>query len=181
MVMNPARTQRSFFETLWARRSVRSFTSRRIEPDTLRTILESANRAPSAGNIQAYQVYAVSSRFRIKELVHAALEQDFIAQAPLVLVFCANPEASAKRYGQRGRNLYALQDATIACAYAQLAVAALGLGSVWVGSFDENAVRQILEVPQHLVPMALLPIGYPAEEPEVSRRRGLEELVYYIR
>ena len=181
MVLNPARTHHSFFETLWARRSVRLFASRRIEPDTLRTILEAANRAPSAGNLQAYQVYAVGSCIRLKDLVHAALEQDFIAQAALVLVFCANPQASAKRYGQRGKNLYALQDATIACAYAQLAVAALGLGSVWVGSFDENAVRQILNIPAHLVPIALLPIGYPAEEPKVSRRRALEELVHYVR
>ena len=106
--------------------------------------------------------------------------QDFITQAPLALVFCAHPGRSAQKYGQRGTTLYCLQDATIACAYAQLAVTALGLASVWVGAFSEEAVRAAIGVSHDLRPVAFLPIGYAAETPEHRSRRALVELVHRI-
>ncbi len=101
-------------------------------------------------------------------------------QAPLVLVFCAHPARSAKKYGQRGATLYGVQDATIACAYAQLAATALGLASVWVGAFDDEAVRAAIGAGQDLLPVAILPIGYAGEEPEMSTRRSLDDLVHDV-
>ncbi len=80
-------------------------------------------------------------------------------------------------YGQRGAWLYCLQDAAIACAYAQLAATALGLGSVWVGEFDDAAVRRAVGVGKELLPVAILPIGYAGEKPEKTARRRLNELV----
>ncbi|MFN7181896.1 MAG: nitroreductase family protein, partial [Planctomycetota bacterium] len=80
----------------------------------------------------------------------------------------------------RGKKLYAIQDATIACAYAQLAITALGLGSVWVGAFDEKKVKQILNLPKELKPIAILPIGYPNEQPKITSRRKLEDIIKKI-
>jgi nitroreductase len=134
------------------------------------------NQAPSAGNLQAYQVWLVRDRAVKGELVRAALEQEFIAQAPVVLVFCAAPARAAK-YGTRGETLYALQDATIAAAYAQLAAAALGLGTCWVGAFNEELVAKAVPLPPDQRAVALLPIGYPAENTRRTSRRPLEELV----
>ncbi|MFZ5845520.1 MAG: nitroreductase family protein [Patescibacteria group bacterium] len=168
-----------FFTTVESRHSTRSFTHQPIEENKIRQILEAANLAPSAGNLQAYQIFVVKDPARIASLAEAA-DQDWIAEAPVVLVFCADSSRSARKYGQRGRDLYALQDSTIAASYAQLAAASLGLGSCWVGAFSEEAILEILESPQNLLPVCLLPLGYPAEEPEPRERRKLKDLAREI-
>jgi nitroreductase len=169
-----------FFQTVQSRHSIRAFTSRPVGQDHLRAILDAANRAPSAGNLQAYEIYLVTSRARREDLARAALDQEFVAQAPVALVFCAHPARSTRKYGERGRWLYSIQDATIACAYAQLAATALGLATVWVGAFDEKAVREAIGADRGLLPVAILPVGYAGEEPEITARRPLESLVHYV-
>lgn len=164
------------FETIEARRSVRAYQARAVEEDKLRSILAAMNRAPSAGNCQAYQVYLVREPALKRQLAEASLEQAFVAQAPVVLVFCTDP-ARAARYGKRGENLYCLQDAAVAVAYAQLAATALGLGTCWVGAFNEDAVAAALRLPPAHRPVAILPIGYPAENPPPTPRRTLTDLV----
>ena len=170
----------NFFDVLRSRRSIRAFLDRSIEQAKLRQILEAANGAPSAGNLQAYEIVLVHDPKIKRALARAALDQEFVAAAPVVLVFCAHPSRSAAKYGPRGENLYCVQDATIACAYAQLAATALGLGTVWVGAFDTKAVGQVLRIPPDGRAVALLPIGYPAELPEPTPRRRLNELVHAV-
>ena len=104
--------------------------------------------------------------------------QEFLAQASVDLVFCANPQRSAVKYGKRGRELYSIQDATIACTYAMLAAQELDLATVWVGAFQEEPVRQAASIPSDLVPVAILPIGYAGEDPKPRPRRKLEDLVH---
>ena len=169
-----------FFEVVNTRQSIRAFQDKPIEPEQLQRILETINRAPSAGNLQGYEVYLVTGQACLQALAQAATGQDFIAQALLALVFCTHPARSAKKYGQRGATLYCVQDATIACAYAQLAVTALRLASVWVGAFNEETVRRVIGVGNDLRPIAILPIGYAAEIPEHRSRRALAELVHRI-
>jgi nitroreductase len=113
-------------------------------------------------------------------LSEAALEQPFVASAPVVTVFCAYPARSECKYGKRGRRLYAIQDATIACTFAMLAATALGLACVWVGAINESAVHQVIGAPNGTVPVAVLPMGYGAERPPRSSRRSLDELVHVI-
>lgn len=169
-----------FFEAVRIRQSVRAFQDKPLDPAAIRQILETINRAPSAGNLQGYEVYLVTNGTVIQALACSTHGQDFIAQAPLALVFCAHPARSVQKYGERGATLYCLQDATIACAYAQLAITALGLASVWVGAFDEEAVRQAIGVGHDQRPVAFLPIGYAAETPEQRPRRALLEWVHRI-
>ncbi|RME87364.1 MAG: nitroreductase [Anaerolineae bacterium] len=169
-----------FFDVVEARRSIRAFQERPVEEEKIACIMDAVNLAPSAGNLQAYEVYLVTRNDLRADLANAALDQEFIAQAPLVLVFCAHPARSAVRYGRRGERLYALQDATIACTFATLAAAALGLGSVWVGAFDEEAVRRVLDAPRGVIPIAILPIGYPAENPPRRPRRGADDFVHRV-
>jgi nitroreductase len=170
-----------FFEVVQRRRSVRKFSDVRVEPLKLERILEAANRAPSAGNLQAYEIVVVRDAERRRALVTASGDQWFVGQAPVVLVFCAHPSRSASRYGERGEGLYAVQDATIACTYAMLAATALGLGTVWVGAFQEARVRAPLNLPESWLPVAILAVGYPAERPAPSPRRDLGELVHEAR
>lgn len=105
---------------------------------------------------------------------------EFIVNSSAVFVFCADPKVSAREYGQRGEKLYCIQDATIACTYAQLAAHALGLASVWIGSFDEEAVANMLRISGRLLPVAMLVVGHAAEKPEITTRRPLSEIVHRI-
>jgi nitroreductase len=165
------------FEVIKKRRSVRAFTPQPVEPEKVAQVLAAANAAPSAGSLQGYEIFQVTREKERAALARAALDQFYVAQAPVVLVFCANPARSAAKYRERGARLYAIQDATIACTFAMLAATALGLGTVWVGAFDDAAVQRVLGR-QDLLPVAILPMGYPAEEPEPTPRRSLEELVH---
>lgn len=169
-----------YFELLEKRHSIRAFTSQSVEQEKLQAILQAANRAPSAGNLQAYEIYMVTHPARRQALARAALDQTFIAQAPVALIFCANPARASMRYGQRGTTLYCIQDATIACAFAHLAATALDLASVWVGAFDDDSVRQVIGVGRDLLPVAILPVGYAGEKPEITSRRGLSSLVHRL-
>ena len=169
-----------FFEVVNERHSMRAFASQAVEEEKLQKILEAANQAPSAGNMQGYEIYLVKREAHRKALVRAALDQEFIAEAPLTLVFCANPARSAARYGQRGVRLYSVQDATIACTFAMLAATALGLSTVWVGAFEEEAVREAAGIPQDLTPVAMLPIGYAGKKPRITPRRELSDLVHEV-
>jgi nitroreductase len=167
-----------FFDVVSKRHSIRAYKDQPIEPEKLQRILEAINRAPSAGNLQAYEIYMVCEVKSKIALVKAAYDQEFLAQAPVVLVFCAHAARSAGKYGKRGIELYCVQDAAIACAFAMLAATALGLSTVWVGAFDENEVRYILNAPQAHRPVAMLPVGYAAETPQIRPRRRQNDLVH---
>jgi len=161
------------------RQSVRNFQPKNVENEKINQILSLLNRAPSAGNLQAFCVYVITEPSKRAALAKAALNQEFIAQAPLDLVFCAVPERSEPRYGNRGAALYSIQDATIACTFAMLAATELGLGSVWVGAFDEKKVAKVIDAPEQFRPVTILPIGYSAEIPQRRPRRKLDDIVYW--
>jgi len=169
-----------FFETIRHRHSVRKYQQERaVEPERLHAILEAAVSAPSAGDLQSYRILVVTDAETRAALQAAATDQPFVGQAPVCLVFCSEPGRAEREYGERGRDLYAIQDATIAAAYAQLAVVAAGMGSTWVGYFDEPKVASALELEAGLKPIAMLSLGYPAELPEPTARRRLDEVVSY--
>ena len=168
------------FDVIDRRRSVRAYADDAIDERQLRQILEAANAAPSAGNLQAYEIYLVREQDLRRQLAAAALSQDFLACAPIVLVFCANPRRNQARYGDRGRDLYAIQDATIACTFAMLAATALGLATVWVGAFREGEVRRVVGAAPHERPVALLPVGVAGESPDRPPRRSLDRLVHEV-
>jgi nitroreductase len=167
----------NLFQAIQARQSVRAYQSKDIEPDKLEAVLSAANQSPSAGNLQAYQIILIREKSLLLKLAKATYNQDFMTQAPVVLVFCADVERSSAKYGVAGERLFSVQDATIATAYAQLAATALGLATCWIGAFDEQKVAGVLGLKPVLRPVAILPVGWPAESPERTPRRGLAELV----
>jgi len=169
-----------FFDVIKNRHSIRTFTVQPVEPEKLQQILETANLAPSAGNLQAYEIYVVTDAKKRDGLSCAALAQEYIAVAPIALVFCTHPELTEGKYTERGTRLYTLQDATIACSFAMLAATALGLGCVWVGTFDEKVVRLIIGAPERQVPVVILAIGYAAEFPEQHPRRSLDQITHLV-
>ena len=169
-----------FFDVIKNRHSIRTFSDQPVEEEKLQQILETANLAPSAGNLQAYEIYVVTDAKKRDGLSCAALAQEYVAVAPVALVFCTHPELTEGRYTERGTRLYTVQDATIACSFAMLAATNLGLGSVWVGTFDEKVVRLIIGAPDSQVPVVILAIGYAAEFPDQHPRRPLDQLAHRV-
>jgi nitroreductase len=171
-----------FWQVIKERKSIRAF-----EPDvdvsaeTVEQLLAAATQAPSAGNRQPWHFYVVRDESTREALSAAAYGQRFVAQAPVVIVVCADAEESAKRYAQRGRDLYCLQDTAAATQQILLAAVALDLGCCWVGAFDEKCAAEALNVPQRHRPVAILPIGKPAGDPgRRTPRKPLKEVVTHI-
>lgn len=169
-----------FNELCKNRHSIRSFTKQPVQIKQIKTILESVQTAPTAGNLQAYKVYVVQKQEVKEEITKAALGQSFIQTAPVVMVFIALKKESAKRYGQRGTDLYAIQDATIACTFAMLGAEAIGLSSTWVGAFNDEELMRILGCSQDEIPIAILPIGNAGKDSYSTPRRGIEDLAVFL-
>ncbi len=167
----------NFFELISKRQSVRKYSSQAVEPEKITLILEAANRAPSAGNFQSYEIFLVSTAEKIAALAAATWDQKFIAEAQVALVICQNPS----RCEYPNAEFYSLQDATIATTFAMLAVAELGLATCWIGAFAPENVTKALALPPDLKPIAILPIGYSAEAPERTSRRELRCVVHELR
>jgi nitroreductase len=170
------------WQTLEARHSVRSYEAARdVSRETVAKLLHAATRAPSAGNCQPWQFYVVRNQTAKKALAQAAWGQWFLSEAPVVIVVCADPERSARRYGERGTDLYCLQDTAAATENLLLAAVSLGLGACWVGAFDEQAASGALQLHPELRPVALIPVGYPAERSvDASDRLPLDAVVQTV-
>ncbi|HDM25573.1 MAG TPA: nitroreductase family protein [Thermoplasmatales archaeon] len=165
-------------EVIMRRCSVRSFKETDFPLEIVTEILEYANMAPSAGNLQARDFIVVTDDEIKYELASAAFGQMFIVEAPVVVVACANLKRIAP-YGKRGEDLYCLQDATAAIEHILLMATDFGLGSCWVGAFNENKVSEILNLPSYIRPVAIIPLGYSDEKESESSRMDIKELIHY--
>jgi len=165
-------------EAIKGRRSIRKFKDRAVGKEIIEELLEAAMMAPSAGNLQARDIIVVTNKVTKQKLAKAALGQSFIEQAPVDIVFVANIERSSRIYKTRGE-LYAIQDATASVMNMLLLAHAKGLGGCWVGAFDDSAVSEILNLPHKTLPVAIIPVGYPDEEPGAPMRMGLEKVVHW--
>jgi nitroreductase len=162
------------------RRSVREFNEQEIPESAIDALIESIRWAPSAGNLQSRKFYFVFNKDIKKMIVKAALNQHFIAEAPLAIIACTD-NGIASRYGERGVTLYCIQDVAASVMGMMLTAHELGLGSVWVGAFNEPDVAEILDLPDNLRPIAIIPIGYPAKIPKAPSRVSKNESVVFVR
>jgi nitroreductase len=169
-----------FAQVIEGRRSVRHFNSNEaVSDEDVRALLRAAVKAPSAGNIQPWR-FVVARSQAARERLAGALHQRWAAAAPVVVVVCADPRPSSARYGERGEQLYAIQDTAAAAEHILLAAVDRGLASCWIGAFDERAVAEAAGVRAPITPVAVLPIGYSAESGGRPDRRPLEEVTTWI-
>lgn len=166
-----------FHSFLSGRSSVRDYNSEPVPDAEIEYLLKCASTAPSAGNLEAWDVIVVTEEDTRQALAEAAFGQSHLEQAPVILAVCSNYIRSMSRYGERGI-LYALEDATIACTYMMLAAHARNLQSCWTGAFDDDAVRDILDLPQHIRPIALLAIGKGHPPGQFTERMAIGEHVH---
>ncbi|KCZ73581.1 nitroreductase [Candidatus Methanoperedens nitroreducens] len=165
-------------EAIRERRSIRRFKDSAVGKDVIEELLNAAQMAPSAGNLQARDFIVISDRIIKRKLTEAALNQPFIEEAPIVIVGVANIERSARKYRSRGE-LYAIQDITAALMNLLLAAHSRGLATCWVGAFDGYAVSELLRLPDKARPVAIIPLGYADEKPTAPPRMGLDKVVHW--
>lgn len=166
------------FEAIKGRRSVRAFTNEPVSDEEVTQLIDAARWAPSAGNIQPWEFVVVRDTEIKRGLSAAALDQTFIEEASVVIVVCANQMRSGRGYGSRGVNLYCLQDTAAATQNMLLAAQALRLATCWVGAFNEEEARKVLKIPNGIRPVAIIPVGHPAEKPMARSRRPLSDIVH---
>ncbi|MFA6362191.1 nitroreductase family protein [Methanoregula sp.] len=162
---------------LSCRSSVREYEETPLSEDEIGYILSCASTAPSAGNLEAWDVVVVTDEEVRLALAAAAFGQQHIEDAPALFVVCANYVRSMSQYGERGI-LYAVEDATIACTYMMLATHARGLHSCWTGAFDEDEVREALGLPPHIRPLAILAAGHGHPPARLAERMDTGEHVH---
>lgn len=168
-------------EAIKERRSIRSFTDKNVSEETVNQLIEAARCAPSAGNIQPWEFVIVRDADTKRRLSEAALNQAFIEKAPVVIVVFADLNRSSRGYGSRGVHLYCIQDTAAATENILLTAQELGFGTCWVGAFHEDEVADALKAPRYLRPVAIIPVGIPADWSSATRRRSVDEVVHYER
>ena len=160
------------------RTSIRSFKPDPVDDGIIDEAMRLANLAPSAGNLQARDFVIVRDIATKKALASAAFRQEFIRTASVVIVGCANLER-IKHYQERGRTLYCIQDVSTAIENIMLFLQSKGIGTVWVGAFDEKLASTALSLPTHARPIAIVPLGYPAEEGVRRKRLANDQYVHF--
>jgi len=165
-------------DAIKTRKSVRAYLDKPVENEKLDTILKAARLAPSAVNLQEWRFVVVRDSDKRKKLVEAAKGQTFVGEAPVVLVACAETDNHVMTCGQL---CYPI-DVAIALDHITLAAVELGLGTCWIGKFDEKKVKEILGIPEEIRVVGLMPLGYPSDPSLVEKRRlPLEKIVKYER
>lgn len=166
------------FEAIKNRRSIRTYRQMVLPQTAIDELVEAAVAAPSAGNSQPWAFVVVENEQTREALSKAAYGQKSLSEASAVFVVCADEKAAEDAYGPRGKTLYCYQDTAAAVENLLLAATALGFGTCWIGAFREEEVRKIVNCPPNMRPVALVPVGYPAESPPARPRRSKTEVVY---
>ena len=164
------------YEIMKTRKSVRSYRSDEVEPEKLNRVLEAARLAPSAGNRQEWRFVVARDPATRKKLSIAASSQSFVAEAPVVIACCADSDEYIMRCGYPSYPI----DVAIAVDHLTLAATVEGLGTCWVGAFEQEAVKEILDIPAQVHVVQILTLGYPTNPTQIYKTRlDLEKIVFY--
>jgi nitroreductase len=157
------------------RRSIRAYESRDVEEDKLMSVLQSGRLSPSAGNRQERRFIVIRDANTRKLLGEAAGNQRFVAEAPVVIAACSVEKEYVMSCGQLAYPI----DTAIAVDHMTLQAVEEGLGTCWIGAFDEKKVKDLLHIPDDVRVVSLLPLGYPSAIPQSRPRKSLDEVVMW--
>ena len=161
------------FTAITGRRSVRTYKNTEVEEDKLQKILDAARLAPSASNRQQWKFIVVKNQETRKKLARAANGQNFVAEAPVIIVACATETKAVMMCGQPTHTV----DLSIACAYLILEAYELGLATCWLGAFKEDEVKRILNIPPGVRVVTMTPVGYPNQPLSQGIRKSLKDII----
>lgn len=159
-------------EAIRSRRSIRKYKDEQVPHDKLVTLLEMARLAPSAGNRQPWEFIVVRDETVIRRIAEGCRSGGFLSECPVIIVGCGDFEARPKWFAL---------DTFIAMEHIALTSVGEGLGTCWIGYFDEDEIRRLLEIPENLRVVALMGVGFADDSPAPKERKPLEEFVSYER
>ena len=167
------------FEAIRTRRSIRKYKDKQVPWDNVITILQAGKYAPSAGNLQNWKFIVVKSDAKRKAITKACLQQEWMEQAPVFIVVVSEPKKAERFYGTRGARLYTLQGCAASIENMLLTAHSLGLGSCWVGAFDEHEIWTILGLPEESSVQGVVTIGYADEVPQAPPKYRIEHMMFF--
>lgn len=166
-------------EAIKTRRSIRKYLDTPVTWDQISQVVDGGKSAPSAGNLQNWKFIIVRDPEKRKQIAEACLQQYWMADAPAHIVVCAEPRKAVRFYGIRGDRLYTIQNCAAAVQNILLVANSIGLGSCWVGAFDENMLKRILNIREDVRPQAVVTLGYPAEAVPEPLHYTLENVTFF--
>jgi len=162
------------------RKSVRRFVSHKdIDDFTIKSIIDLGLKAPSAGNLQPFSLFVIRNPKTKRKLEDAAFGQKYITTAPVVFVVCVDKIKAEQRYGDRGRDLYCIQDSAAFIQNMLLVISAKNLGACWIGAFDVNQCMQILTLNETSYPVAIIPVGYESGRAPTVKKKTVKDIVIW--
>ena len=169
-----------FDDIIKRRKMIRQYKQDKpITKEIVDKLIANAHRAPSAGHTQVQEFIIVQDPLIKKKLGEAALNQEQVYDAPLLIVVCANTSRSVGRYGKRGREFYSIIDGAFASMLILLTAVNEGIGACFVGAFLDDKVSEILQLPKYVKPIGIIALGFPAEDPGKFKRIDISKLVHY--
>lgn len=166
------------YEAIKTRRSIRRYLDNPVEWEKIGQILEAGKAAPSAGNLQDWKFIVITDKAQRQKIAHACMDQDWMVQAPIHIVVVGMPDKTKRFYGERGK-FYTTQDCAAAIQNMLLMAHSLGLGSCWVGSFEDEALRKSVSIPSEIKPQAVMTLGYPDEVVPEPPEFTLENVMFF--
>jgi len=165
-------------QAIFDRRSIRKFLNKSVEEEKVLKIIDAGRWAPSAGNLQDWQFIIIRDAGTRLQISEAAYGQYWISSAPVVIVVCSKPNKLRRIYGDLGENIYSIIDCALSAENMLLTAFSEGLGSCVVAAFDKDAVKRILNIPDEIKVVAIIPVGYAAEKPNPPHRMPLESVTF---
>ncbi|MGQ9781379.1 MAG: nitroreductase family protein [Nitrososphaeria archaeon] len=173
-----------FEEVIYRRRSIRLFEDRAVGDEVIRKMIEHASKAPSGGNLQHWEFIVVKNKELIKKItrttytgnIKTSAPQEWINNAPVVIIVCYTPRSVLARYGEEGR-FGGILAMGAAIENILLSAVNLGLGACWVSGFRAEELTSIFNLPRSVEPVSIIPIGYPKKIPESPPKLPLDEIL----
>ena len=167
------------FDCIRTRRSIRKYKDKPVPWDNIIEILQAGKYAPFAGNILPCKFIVVKDEDKRKAIAESSAQQYWMQDAPIHIIFAGEPEKVERYYGTRGVRLYMVQGVAAAIQNMLLMAHSLGLGACWVGTFDEDEIRRLCNLPEHVNVQAIITIGYADESPEMPPKNRIEHSMFF--
>ncbi len=164
-------------ECIATRRSIRKFLDLPVEFEKVGNVLDAGRYSPSAGNLQDWKFILITDAKMREEIAKSCVEQFWVATAPVIIIVCTEPEKTKRFYGRSGEK-YSIQNGAAVVQNMLLAAHAQGLGSCWIGAFEDEAVKRLLTIPDDVIVQAIVPLGYPDEKVPAPLRFTLENVTF---
>lgn len=171
-----------FNQVIRKRKMVRQYRTGEPIPDSIVIkLIENAHTAPSAGHTQVQEFIVIKDSSTKLKLAEAALGQESVSGASLLIVVCSNTSRSIDRYGKRGKDFYSIIDGAFASMIILLSAVNEGIGACFVGAFEDEEVSKVLELPDYVKPIGIISLGLPDESPTKLGRIDISKLIYQDR